>query len=198
MKNEPAKARDVMNIAPATLGDALGIASVQVRSWQAAYVNILSSEFLAGLSIEQRTARWQDILQKQESQTLVAHQADGIAGFVSFGHWRDENANERLGEIWALYAKPQVWGSGVGRALLEAAVQELRAIGRRSVLLWVLSKNDRGIRFYESSGFKAVPGSSKLFELGGRQVEEICLRLEPDAAPSAETTSKGGRQRRPF
>lgn len=170
-----------MNIVPATLDDALGIATVHVHSWRAAYANILSSEFLNGLSVERRAAQWQDILQKQESQTLVAHHSEGIAGFVSFGHWRDERANEHQGEIWALYAAPQVWGSGVGRALLDAAVRELRTVDRGSVLLWVLSKNDRGVRFYESFGFRAVPGGTKLFELGGRQVEEVCLRLEADA-----------------
>ena len=72
-------------------------------------------------------------------------------------------------------------GSGVGWALLDAAVRELRSIDRRTVLLWVLSKNDRGVRFYRRFGFKAVPSGSKLFELGGRQVEEVCLRLENDA-----------------
>lgn len=170
-----------MSIVPATLDDALEIATVHVRSWHAAYAGILDSAFLNELSIERRAAQWQDSLRKQESRTLVARQAEGIAGFVSFGRWRDEHANGHQGEIWALYAAPQVWGSGVGRALLDAAVRELRAVDCRSVLLWVLRKNDRGVRFYESFGFRAVPGSSKVFELGGRQVEEICLRLEPDA-----------------
>ena len=171
----------VMNIAPATLTDAPQIAAIHVRSWQVAYSGILSSEFLDSLSTERRTAQWQDILHKQESQTLVAHLPEGIAGFVSYGHWRDEHASELQGEIWALYAKPEAWGSGVGRALLGAAVRELRSLGRQSVLLWVLAKNTRGVRFYENFGFKPVHGSSKLFELGGRQVEEVCLRLEPDA-----------------
>jgi ribosomal protein S18 acetylase RimI-like enzyme len=166
-----------MRIASATLEDALGVATVHVRSWQAAYASILSPEFLDGLSIEHRTARWQEILRKQESQTLVAHQAEGIAGFISLGHRRDEPAAKDQGEIWALYAKPEVWGTGVGQALLEAGIQELRTLGRHSVFLWVLSQNERGIRFYEAFGFKPVPGSSKSFELGGRQVEEICLHL---------------------
>lgn len=170
-----------MNISPATLEDAYGIATAQVRSWQAAYIDILSPEFLDSLSIERRTSQWQDILQKQESHTLVAHRPEGIAGFVSFGRWRDEHANDRQGEIWALYALPEVWGSGVGQTLMDAAVRELRSQGREAVLLWVLSKNDRGVRFYERFGFKAVPSSSKSFELGGRQVEEVCLCLEPDA-----------------
>jgi ribosomal protein S18 acetylase RimI-like enzyme len=170
-----------MNIALATLQDASGIASVHVRSWQAAYAGILSAEFLGSLSIERRTSQWQDILQKRESKTLVAYDAAGVSGFISFGHWRDELAAEEDGEIWALYAKPEVWGAGVGRALLDVAVGELGTLGRKTVSLWVLSKNERAVRFYEASGFKTVHGSAKSFELGGRQVEEVRLRLQNDA-----------------
>lgn len=170
-----------MNIAPATPQDAPGIASVHVRSWQAAYAGILGLEFLDSLSIERRAAQWQDILRKRESQTLVACQPSGVEGFVSFGHWRDEHATPDQGEIWALYAKPEVWGTGVGRALLDVGVRELRSLGRHTVNLWVLSKNERGLRFYEAFGFKPVQGSSRFSELGGRRVEEVRLRLEPAA-----------------
>lgn len=168
-----------MLITPATPQDAHGIATAQVRSWQAAYAHILSPEFLNALSIDQRTSQWQDILQKQASRTLVARRPEGIAGFVSVGPWRDEPASDHHGEIWALYALPQAWGRGVGRALMEAAVHELRSQGRETVWLWVLSQNERGLRFYERFGFQAVPGSAKSFELGGRLVEEVCLRLAP-------------------
>ena len=160
--------------------DAHGIAAVQVRSWQAAYVDILRQEFLESLSIERRTVQWQDILQKQESQTFVARRPEGVVGFVSLGRWRDEPASDRLGEIWALYVQPEVWGSGIGRALMDEAVRELRSQGRGDVRLWVLSRNLRGVRFYQRFGFREVPGSSRQFELGNREVEELCLRLSQD------------------
>lgn len=169
-----------MNISPAVLQDASGIAGVHVRSWQAAYAGILSSEFLDGLSVEARAAQWQDILSRQASQTLVARRTDGIVGFVSLGGWREDPGAADHGEIWALYATPEVWGTGVGWALLDAAVRELRALGRRSVSVWVLGKNERAVRFYEAFGFRPVPGSPKLIDLGGRRVEEVCLRLAPD------------------
>ena len=170
-----------MDITPATIDDALGIATVHVRTWQTAYAGILGAEFLGELSIEARAARWQDILQRRDSQTLVARQATGIVGFVSHGRWRDAPDDIGAGEIWAIYVVPEAWGTGVGRALLDAGVRELRAAGRRSVFLWVLERNDRGVRFYERFGFRAVPGRAKTVEIGGRRVEEICLRLEPDA-----------------
>lgn len=170
-----------MNITPATFQDAFEIASVHVRSWRVAYAGILSAEFLDSLSIERRAARWQDILHKRESQTLLARQAVGVSGFISFGHWRDDCSAVDQGEIWALYIKPEVWGEGVGRALLDVAVRELQALGRRTVNLWVLEQNDRALRFYEAFGFRPVYGSSKWIEFGGCPVEEVCLRLEPTA-----------------
>jgi ribosomal protein S18 acetylase RimI-like enzyme len=170
-----------MNIRTANLEDAFEIARIHVRSWQAAYADILAAEFLSRLSIADRTQRWRDILQKNASQTLVAHRNDDVVGFVSFGHWRTEGAEKSQGEIWALYAAPEVWGQGVGKALLMQALSGLRALGRNDVLLWVLSKNHRGINFYRAFGFISVPGSEKVLDMGGLEVEEVCYRLRNDA-----------------
>ena len=172
-----------MEVRPATAEDATGIAEAHIRSWQAAYVDILDPAFLQSLSVERRSAQWREILEKQESRTLVARDQSGIAGFVSFGHWRDEETAQDHGEVWALYARPETWGQGIGRGLLTAALDELRASGRSTVSLWVLSANARAVRFYRSGGFKPVEGSAKTFELGGRAVEELCLRRRDDAKP---------------
>lgn len=169
-----------MNIGPATLEDAFVIAQVHVRSWQAAYAGLMEAEFLERLSVDERAIRWRDILQKEESQTFVARQGTSVVGFVSFGKCRDEGAPEKRGEIWALYVQPEVWGQGVGRALLEKAVQELRLRRHDGTSLWVLSQNQRAIRFYEAFGFKRVPGREKLVQRGGRQVAEACF-LQNDA-----------------
>lgn len=166
-----------MRIAPATLEQAPGIAAAHILSWQAAYPEILDSAYLQALSIESRTERWRDILKKADSMTLVASDGDDVLGFISFGPCRDEGAPADLGEIWALYARPDRWGQGVGRALLQNAVDQLRAGGHSAVSLWVLNLNQRGRRFYEACGFKPDPASATHFELGGRQVEEIRLLL---------------------
>jgi hypothetical protein len=79
-------------IAPALLENAIAIARVHVRSWQVAYAGILGQDFLAHLSVEERAQRWNDILERAETQTLVACQDDRVVGFVSFGRCRDEGA----------------------------------------------------------------------------------------------------------
>lgn len=82
----------VMKIAPATVEFASGIASVHVRSWQAAYAGILDAEFLQDLSVEKRALQWSDILQRSESQIVVALSGEAVLGFVSYGRCRDEGA----------------------------------------------------------------------------------------------------------
>ena len=174
-----------MEIAPAVVGDAQDIASVHVRSWQSAYVEILDTEWLAALSIEARARRWEEIIGANESQTFVTRHEGRVTGFISFGKCRDEGATAAEGEIWALYTAPEVWGQGTGHALLEHAASELRAAGFKSMLLWVLSANHRGVKFYEGRGFKRVTGSEKEFELGGRHVEEVAYvrRFDRKALP---------------
>ena len=170
-----------MEISAAAPEDVHGIATVHIRSWQAAYAEILDPAWLSTLSIEARAKRWQDIIVTNESHTVVSRSVGRITGFASFGKCRDEGATSSQGEIWALYAAPEVWRQGTGRALLEHAASRLSASGCDTISLWVLTGNHRGILFYESCGFERVQGSEKLFELGGRQVEEVAYLLRNDA-----------------
>ena len=167
-----------MNIRPAVIADAEAIATVHVRSWQVAYAHLLSADFLASLSIEQRAQRWAEILHAAESATVVAELAGTVKAFVSFARCRDEGAPEGRAEIWALYASPDAWDKGLGRALLAHALASLQAQGFRETALWVFSGNERGVRFYSAAGFKPVPGSQQLFTLGGTQVEESQFLLQ--------------------
>lgn len=79
---------------------------------------------------------------------------DGTAvGFVSVGPERQQDAPADAGEVYAIYADPDVWGSGVGRALLAAGLGDLADHGCRQAWLWVLEGNDRAITFYRRAGF---------------------------------------------
>ena len=165
-----------MNITAPEIEDAPGIATVHIRSWQAAYASILPRAFLDSLNLEERTERWKAILRAKESTTLVAKSESGaVAGFVSFGRCRDESAPPAMGEVWSLYALPEYWNKGVGRLLLSHALERLRTSLHESVSLWVLSENERARKFYAAAGFELAPGDAKRFELGGIEVDEVRL-----------------------
>jgi GNAT superfamily N-acetyltransferase len=132
-------------IRPGTPADAEGVARVHVDTWQAAYAHTLPPEQLAALSVEeavQRSRRW--------PPTFVAERDGEIVGFVSVGAGRDPGTD---GELFAIYVHPQAWGTGTGRALIEAGEDELRRLGHQNAILWVLDDNPRARRFYELAGW---------------------------------------------
>ena len=51
---------------------------------------------------------------------------------------------------------PDAQGLGLGRALLEAATERLRAAGHREATLWVFAANTGARGFYERLGFAAL------------------------------------------
>ena len=77
--------------------------------------------------------------------------------------------------MYALYAHPQHWSAGVGRALLGAAVE---ALDVRPIALWVLAANARARRFYEIAGLR-WDGARKPAEMpGGVVLPELRYRLD--------------------
>jgi ribosomal protein S18 acetylase RimI-like enzyme len=142
-------------IREATLNDAPAIASVHVATWQHAYRGIIPDEVLDGLSVADRTQRWLTIMSDIDSSTATFVESDGSAvrGFVSVGPNRDEDDElNDAWEIYALYVDVTLHRSGIGQALLRAAVDVVPS-GVRLVTLWVLADNVGARRFYETQGF---------------------------------------------
>jgi ribosomal protein S18 acetylase RimI-like enzyme len=162
-----------MQIVNATPEDAPAVARIHVTAWQEAYKDILSVEYLAGLSIDKRQAYWSEVIPKGNLELSLAKEDECVVGWVAFGKSRDADAPSTAGEIWAIYVAPDYWSTGVGRALWLQARQRLTADGYRTVSLWVLADNARAIDFYMKAGFNEEPDSSKEFELGGQTLKEV-------------------------
>jgi GNAT superfamily N-acetyltransferase len=151
----------------ATPADARAIAEVQVAGWHAAYRGLMPDARLDAFTVDVRTPAWQRNLGGgSRSRITVCERAGGVVGFAAVGASRDA---EDWGEVWALYARPEAWGTGVGRALLADGLAWLAARDRRRVMLWVLDGNARAIRFYQRAGF--APG-------GTRETRDELVHLE--------------------
>ena len=161
-----------LTVREATASDARSIAIVQVESWRAAYADILPSSLLSELSVDARETAWRGWIADPGSgrRYWIAEDDDRVVGYAAVGPCRDDDS-AGLGEIYALYALPSVWGTGVGRALLRRATEALGDTFR-GVALWVLEQNERARGFYERAGFR-VDGRTKDEELGGRVVREL-------------------------
>ncbi|MDE2049776.1 MAG: GNAT family N-acetyltransferase [Gammaproteobacteria bacterium] len=144
-----------MNLRPAAPEDAMPVARVHVRAWQAAYRGLMPEDYLAGLRPEER-ARHYDFagLDPARPRTLVAVEADTVLGFATLSPARDEDTAGQ-GELCALYVEPDCWGRGIGQALASAARGELHALGFNRAVLWVVAGNARAEGFYRADGWTA-------------------------------------------
>jgi GNAT superfamily N-acetyltransferase len=70
---------------------------------------------------------------------------------------------EGIGEIYALYVDFAHHGRGIGRKLIQAAVQHLRPLGMTALIIRCLSTNAAGNRFYAALGGQLVG------EIGGEE-----------------------------
>lgn len=150
------------------------MAVVHVGTWRDAYRGIVPDEFLDGLDVAQRIEAYREhrVLDDPERPLFVAETDERIVGFVNLGPSRDEDA---AGELYAIYVMAERWDTGVGRALMEVALDALAGRYPQSTL-WVLEENDRARRFYEKGGWR-FDGTTKDDDRGTFVLREVRYRI---------------------
>lgn len=144
----------MITVRAATPDDAPGIAHVHVQGWHEAYTGRVPDAMLARMDERAYTDRWRETLAVGEDipgphgRSWVAVGEDGaIVGFATSGPCRDPDRSLDDLELYAIYVLAAHYGTGVGAALLDAA------IGDRPASLWVLTDNPRAQAFYVKHGF---------------------------------------------
>lgn len=162
-----------VTIRPATTADAEAIARVDIASWRGAYSEILSDSYLSSLDVSERAGRWKAAVAARDVTVLVAEDESGIVGFTSVGPSRDEDAEPRDLEIYAIYLHPRAWGTGVARDLMRTVLDGLTP--GTVVSLWILEGNERAQHFYRRHGFQH-DGTERIDDIGGRPVTQLRFR----------------------
>lgn len=155
-------------------GDAQTVAEVKRRSWQAAYRGLLPDDFLDDLPLMPPPEVLVDAI-RQGHAPLVAQESDEIVGLAAVGTARDDDLPEGTGELFMIYTLEEVWGTGVGHALHEAAVDRLLADGHEDAVLWVMEGNERAASFYRDHGWEP-DSATRTLELGGIDITEERFR----------------------
>ena len=160
--------------------DAEAIAALHVRAWQWAYRGLIPDDYLDELSanLERRTERTRaQLAEPGEQRWWVAEQYGTICGFSITGPSEDEDASEGTGELLAIYLEREAVGKGIGRALFERSVEDLRERGYDVATLWVLETNARARKFYEAARW-SPDGASKTEERPGAVLREVRYRKD--------------------
>jgi ribosomal protein S18 acetylase RimI-like enzyme len=175
----PTTCQGEIHLRRAAEADAAAIATIHVRSWQRAYRGILPGSFLEGLRVQDREEGWRRIMTTlaADRHPWLAEAGGDVAGFVSAGPSRDDDAGRQTGEVYAIYVDPDCWARGIGRALFSHAIHDLRDHGYDTATLWVLMDNRQARDFYEAAGWQA-DGAERSDSIGGQACEEVRYRIE--------------------
>ena len=156
--------------------DAPAIAQIHVAAWRAAYRGLMPDDYLASLSVYERTKMWHDALGRPSPVQLALAEVDGtLAGFCLYGPTRDKEPPE-VAEIYAVNIHPDYWRRGAGRLLCEHALREAAAREHNAVTLWVMTGNERARGFYQRLGFAPDGALRTNSELIGRAFDELRYR----------------------
>ena len=143
-----------------------GKARVACQAWHETYPGLISQDYLDTVTVEKCEKAAYD----HPWNTFVAKDGERVVGFVFFG---EDKEDASVGEIFALYVLKEYYGTGLGRRLMDAALEQLR--GYPSVRVWAVKGNARAIRFYEKCSFR-LDGVEVFSERHGSA--EVRLTLE--------------------
>lgn len=113
----------------------------------------------------------------RSGRLVVAERAGRLAGFYLLGECAPE------GELMALFVDPPSIGTGLGRILMEAAMQHARHLGCAAL---TLDADPGAESFYARFGFRRI-GTSASGSIPGRQLPRMRIELgAADVRPGPE------------
>lgn len=126
-------------------------------------------------SVEKRITKWQETLQNDPTKkTFVAKVEGKIAGYVAITNATEEKT------IGAMYVHPTQQGKGIGKALMNKALDTLGRNNR--IVLNVAGHNENAIAFYKSFGFEITRDIQEPVRklASGVEIPEVEMIRNPD------------------
>ncbi|MGI8658625.1 MAG: GNAT family N-acetyltransferase [Candidatus Limnocylindria bacterium] len=139
--------------------DAEALGGISQRAWEATYRGIVPGpvldEWLATV-----TENWQGAPAGADAASparrWVAERDGTVLGYATTAPGGDAwlPPPDGAGELTNLYLDPGAIGTGLGRALYEHAVEDLRERGFDPLVVWAFRENERATRFYHARGLR--------------------------------------------
>jgi GNAT superfamily N-acetyltransferase len=150
------------------------MAEVTVSAWRDGFRGVIPPQFAPDRvqAAENLARRVRD----DPGSTAVGELDGRACGYAVFGPSRDVDTGEPTGEIYALHVDPRYWRRGIGRAMVEYALERLRERGFVVATLWTLRDTPRSHAFYEALGFELDGATHRRQMTGG--APEVRYRIK--------------------
>lgn len=148
--------RSIPSIRQAVVDDIPQLVIVNLKSWNAAYRDLLPASELAEMTHEAVTATWLKNLTKPvpRSDTLIVSQSDTLLAYSRFYPSVDvDDDPTRVATIGSMYVLPELWRRRIGTQLMSAVLSAIHDCGFSEATLHVLANNRRARAFYERDGW---------------------------------------------
>ncbi len=163
--------------------DGPAIAATKWRSWRVAYRGILPDEFMDRLTVFPPAGYWTGraaVPPTNRHSLLVAGRRGTVVGLCDVV---PDESSPTTAQLKVLYVDPLVQRRGIGRALVDAAVEHARSTGATELVLWVAERNAEARAFYAENGWQADGGRER-FELEpGVEMDEVRYGYTGPLAP---------------
>lgn len=158
-----------LTVRPAEVQDVAQMARVHVRCWQETYRGLMPDTVLDDPGFPgARERMWTAYLTNEryrENRVAVAERDTDLVGIAMSGPPEDAAAAWTR-QLYVLYVYAAEYGTGAGRALLEAVIDS-----GESATLWVADPNPRAQAFYRKHGF-AADGTAQVQD-GVREIRMV-------------------------
>ena len=173
------------NIYKAKIEDSEEIAKIIKDGWNTAYKGLIDNNYLKNMNITDMTKKWEESI-KQNKEIYVYKKDNKITGVICFGI-----NEEKIGEVYVLYVKPEEKRKEIGTKLLNFAKQELLKQKYRELIVWCLKGNSEGFNFYKKNGGKFIGDKNYVlnglsivedgfkFNLNGEKQEDEIILIKP-------------------
>jgi GNAT superfamily N-acetyltransferase len=162
-------------VRPAKPGEGARLSAIYLSSGRAAWARHLSPVGLA--NVTSPADEWERWISDPDLIVLVAERRGQAAALAMLCRSTDQDADPaRVAILDRLYTEPISWRRGLGRALVDAAMEELRERRFTEVTLWTAEWNtSRG--FYEALGW-SLDGATREKTFAGSTYTEVRYRTQ--------------------
>jgi len=165
-------------VRPARFDDVEDVVEVSIAAWRDGYRGVVPANLMPdprGLR-----ARIRERVAERGPPIAVGELDSRVRGWITFGPSRDLGAQSSVAEIWALNVHPDAWRQGIGRELVNYAVDRLTRRSFSEVTLWTFRDTPRSRAFYEALGFQPDGATQRRHASGG--ATEVRYRMPPPTA----------------